>query len=131
MPNTRILLLDGNYISLNNLADNKDLVVAFWAEWCAKSRKRVQALDEIAKAKRDYQFIAISLDPESHFNKLQEFIKYKNLNNLIHAFSGNEGADEAFQSFRAKLQSDASLPQLFVIKNRKIVAFGNDVGIIQ
>ena len=117
-PTTRITLLNGEYISLNKFYD-KNLVLVFWAKWCARSRKNLKILNEIAgdvRFKNKYKFIAVSLDAEKHIYDLQEYIMANQLNNLTHSASGNQGSDEAFIAFNG-----GNLPHIFLIKNGKII----------
>lgn len=118
-PQTRVTLLNGDYVYLNKLFNN-NAVVVFWSEWCAKSRHNVIKLNAIAKnykANNSLNFIAINLDNEKDINKVKSFINKNSIHNFIHASSGNEGMDEAFVSFQGQ-----DLPHIFVVKNNQIVS---------
>jgi len=98
VPFTAFTLINGGYLVTDEL-QGRASVIAFWAHWCPHSRQSIIKLNDLARRyshRTDIVFIAASLDSESDFKKLQNFIKEHELNNLIHAFSGHEAHDRAF-----------------------------------
>jgi hypothetical protein len=61
-------------------------------------------------------FLAASLDKPADLEKVQDRIKYSRLTNVEHAFSGNEGDDEAALAFRVE-----RLPAMFVVDKNGII----------
>ena len=111
-PFTRFTMLDGSPLVLDEYRGKK-VVLMFWATWCHKSRPKIEQLNSFAShfsGRNDIVFLAISVDELSNYDKLIERVKYKKLNNLSHAFSGNGPYDEALHTFRVD-----TLPQFFVI----------------
>ncbi len=100
-PETRLTLLDGSYVPLAGYR-GKTVILAFWATWCHTADPAIKRLNELAKKYQpeSLTIIAVNLDATDNFEKVRDRVVYQKLSNLEHAFSGNEGQDEAFVAFR-------------------------------
>ena len=113
-PGSRVVLTNGEYVSLNKFKD-KTLVLAFWQVTCSKSKRLIPKLNELAAQRQDINVVAVSVDKEENFEFFKDYIN-NNARNLTHAFSGNQGGDEAFLAYGGK-----GVPLVFIIKNDQIV----------
>lgn len=127
-PSTKFTLLDGSYLTIRELR-GKTVVVTFWATTCNNSRRAVSKVNELAKSfkqRSDIVFIAASLDKNENFQTLKDRIYYDHLDSVVHAFSGNEGDDEAYASCRGE-----NMPYFVVLApNGIILDNGYDVDIV-
>lgn len=128
VPSTKFTLLDGSYLTTQELR-GKTAVITFWATWCNNSRRAIMKVNSLAKGlkgRTDMVFVAVSLDKNEKFQTLKDRIYYDNLDAFVHAFSGNEGDDEAYLSCRGE-----NLPYFVVIdRTGKIVDNGYDVDLV-
>lgn len=129
-PETRITLLDGDQVALNQyIGHGSPVVVAFWATTCMYSPRAVEKLDHLAATlkPRGVQFIAISIDKEKAADDVRNMIKYRDMKNFTHAFSGNDVHDEAYISF-----DGGELPYILVIDGTgKVVAAGDKASVVE
>jgi thiol-disulfide isomerase/thioredoxin len=126
-PPTRLTMLDGTYVSFDQY-QGKYIVLVFWAQWCPHSRPVVQKLSRIAEhmKRSDVVFVAVSVDEFNDYDKLKERITSLKVDNLNHAFSGNDFYDEAYLAFHGD-----ALPHLFVINpGGTIIAEGHDASVV-
>jgi len=117
MPQTRIELLNGGYTPLLAYRGNP-LVLVFWASSCSASKSMIKELNQLA-GKIDparVNFLAVSLDKPKDYDQLLGMIRGTPLDKLQHAYSGNEGDDEAFIAFQGE-----DIPQLFVISPQGVI----------
>lgn len=118
-PQTRIHLMNGEYIALSKIpAQTK--VLMFWSIDCSISRSKITRLNDLAgemKGRSDVAFVAVNLDLENKSQAVVNYIRKFNLNNLMHAYSGNAGADETFSAYKTSYK----LPQLVVISRGEIM----------
>jgi peroxiredoxin len=117
-PSTRVQLLDGDYVPLAAYR-GKNVVLVFWAQWCAKSKQMLERLNDLAarrSSRDDIVFLVVSVDKEEDLSKVKERIALPAMQRFTHAFSGAAEYDEAFRVF-----SCSELPQVFVIDPRGIV----------
>jgi len=123
-PYTRFTMLDGDLKSMEEYM-GKPTVVVFWALWCNKSRRALNKINAFAApyvAHGTANFIAANIDKAEKFQELKERLQFTHLTSFVHAFSGNEVYDEAYQSF-----GGGSLPFIVVIdKNGTVVSASND-----
>lgn len=128
-PFTRFQLLNGEYVPLVAF-EKKIVAILFWGSWCRHSRKALPAFAEIAHevaGNGDIQFLAVSVDGESDADEVLALTRELPKGNLQHAFSGNEGQDEAFIAFQGK-----SVPLLFVIDEAgTVVAKGRSASVLE
>ena len=127
VPSTRLTMLDGDYVGIEQFR-GKSVVLVFWATWCHQTRPIMTRLNEYAKRlnRPDFVFLAVSIDKLDKLSELRDRIKYEHLDGFKHAFSGNEGGDEAWLA----LDGDA-LPYIFVIDPSGVVlAAGKDDSIV-
>lgn len=115
-PWTKVQLLSGDYILLNNLKGKK-VVLAFWANWCSQSKQAIVKLNEKAAAfknRSDIVFLAVNVDKDREL--LDSFLSWKGLGNLTVTFSGNDIYDETYVGFKVK-----SLPYGFIIDEHGVI----------
>ncbi len=89
--------------------------MVFWSSGCPSCENAIDRLNEEGWTLRkgsDIVFIAVNLDLMSDIAEVQARSKDPDLRWFLHAFSGNGGADEAFQRFQG-----SSTP-LFVLMAR-------------
>jgi len=104
VPFTSFTLMQGGYLVTDEL-QGRVTVIAFWASWCSRSKQSIVKLNDIARRyahRDDLVFVAVSLDSERDFGTLQKFIAEQKLQNLTHAFSGEESLDRAFRVLRGE-----------------------------
>ena len=107
-PYTRLTLIDGRYVPLQEFAE-RPLVLMFWSTTCSASRSEIRRLDALAaKHGNRIHVVAVSLDRD--LRSLEDAIRSFGLVHLTHAFSGNEAADEAYLAFQQR-----DIPQLFLV----------------
>ena len=124
-PYARLFLTDGSISSVRAHRD-KTAVVLFWASWCSYSKTDIQKYNELARRlghHKDLVFIAVSVDNTEAQAEVQNIIQGKNLDSMIHAYSGNEVADEAYY-----LMKGGDLPHFMVVsKQGEIVLSEHDI----
>ena len=128
MLNTRVTLLNGDYISLSSYL-GKPLVTLFWARWCPHCRTFIPKLNQYASEVESgkVNFIAISVDDNADFKKVEEYIKTSKLDSLEHAFSGNGVYDEAFIAYGIE-----EFPKVIIHDSEgKIIQVTNDMSEIR
>ncbi len=120
-PYTRLTTLDGDSLALQSYLGKK-VVLLFWATDCSGSKGLLEKLNALARAKGgrgQIVFLAASLD--SDIEQVQNYIKYREIDAVNIAFSGNNADDEAFQAFRLK-----GIPAAIVINEEgQVVAAGD------
>ena len=115
-PNTRIQVLDGPYLPLEDYR-GKTVVLVFWAQWCAKSNQLLQELNSFAAGRSNNNvFLLVSVDKAEDLEKLRFRLGPLSGSNFTYGFSGNAEYDEAYQGFRCQ-----EVPQVFVINPSGIV----------
>jgi len=128
-PYTRLTMLDGRYVPLESFK-GRTTVLVFWAEWCTSSSPVMRRLNEYAqtfRGREDVAFVAVSLDRAEDIGKVKERIMYQRLDGFQHAFSGNEGQDEAFMAF-----SGSTMPYILVIgPDGRVVATDDSDGFVR
>lgn len=111
-PSVRVTTLDGDLESLSDYYD-KPTIVAFWATWCAKSKRALVELNkEVLQSRQSGQplnFVTISVDKAQDLAKVTDFLTSTHLASS-NKFSGNEFLDEAYIAFDV-----GSLPTIFQI----------------
>ena len=130
-PATRVTMLnDGSIVSLDRyLGAGKPLVIAFWATTCTYSPRAMEALDRVAQKLKPQgvEFVAVSIDKADNEQRLRDLIKYRQLGDLTHTFSGNDVYDETFMAYKA-----GELPFFVVIDGHGIiVAAGDKVSVVE
>ncbi|MCB9030512.1 MAG: TlpA family protein disulfide reductase [Deltaproteobacteria bacterium] len=102
----------------------KRVAILFWATWCNFSKPVIEDFNKVAAEHKDDDsivFIAVSLD-----DNREEFdtrIRVKNLNNVIHVYSGNGPGDETYIRF-----GSPAVPKSFLIDPEgKIVFRGRNI----
>jgi hypothetical protein len=116
-PSARFLLLDGSYIPLEAYS-GRVVILSFWGVFCSSSKAKLERLNEMASRVNPQKvvFLAASVDKLDDEAELFSYIKEEPIDNVIHAFSGNEGKDEAFVAFEGE-----DVPQIFIIDPRGTV----------
>ncbi|RMG43720.1 MAG: TlpA family protein disulfide reductase [Candidatus Dadabacteria bacterium] len=117
-PIVRLELLNGERVVLDEYR-GKTVALIFWATWCSASRPVIEYAGKLARkyaGRGDIAFIAVSLDKLSDYDKLRERIKYRNLDSMIHAFSGNGADDEAAYVLGVK-----KMPAIFIIDKTGVI----------
>ena len=129
-PLSRVTLLDGDIVALDQFVGHgKPAVLAFWATTCSYSPRAIESLDRIAvKLKpQGVQFLAISIDKSDAIEKLHGMVKYREMKNLTHCYSGNDVYDEAYISY-----DGGELPYFVVIDGQgTVVAAGNKASVVE
>lgn len=116
MPQTRVTLLDGEYVGLQKYS-GKHLAVLFWAKWCSKSRRALKEFVALsAEAREDVVFLAISLDENQKEIPLREYLAVHPRGRVHFAFSGNGGNDEAALAFQA-----LEIPAVYLIDHKGFI----------
>ena len=93
-PLTRLTMLNsGEMISSDTL--KQPLVLAFWATTCKSSPRAIEKLNSYADelADRGVSIVAISIDKSEAFDDVKAMIKYREIDQISHAFSGNDVYD--------------------------------------
>lgn len=122
---TRLVMLDGKTVARQDLYGKKT-VLLFWATWCHGSRPLIEKLNAYALTRPDLRFIAVSLDKADKLADVQERIEAKGLNNLEHAFSGNEGWDEAFTALKGD-----GMPYVVVLdEETRVLKTGDNMDVV-
>ena len=101
-------------------------MLMFWSVGCSNSRSKIKRLNQLAgemKGRSDVAFVAVSLNLESESQTLMNYIANTKLDNLVHAYSGNAGADETFAAYGYSNK----LPQFIVIDRDEIIGRANRV----
>jgi len=127
-PYTRVTMLDGTYVPLSSFR-GRTVVLAFWGTWCSRSKGVLRDLSDYAKSHRrpDVEYIAVSIDRTDNFETLNNMINHQGLNNLQHAFSGNDVRDEAFLAFGL-----ISVPTIIVIgPDGAVKGVGTDMDVVE
>ncbi|MBX7139382.1 MAG: TlpA family protein disulfide reductase [Oligoflexia bacterium] len=123
-PYTKFNLLDGSFLTVEELR-GKTAVITFWATWCSESRKCMNRLNAFAdkfRGRSDYVFLTASIDKADKFDAVKERVIYTKLDNMKHAFSGNDVYDEAYMSFHGD-----NLPYFVVLDPQGVIKYaGND-----
>lgn len=123
-PSARLFMLDGTPVSISDL-HGKQVVLMFWASWCAKSKQLLTRLNDYAgelKNRRDVVFLTNAIDKQEDIDKVRDIIRDQSLHNLSHAFSGNEYYDEAFNACKVD-----EFPTVFLIdKNGTVAGVGEN-----
>lgn len=115
-PQTRVTLLDGKYVGLQEYS-GKHIAVLFWAKWCSKSRKALREFVALsAEAREDVVFLAISLDESQKEIPLREYLAEHPRGRVHFAFSGNGGDDEAALAFQA-----FEIPTVYLIDEKDFI----------
>jgi len=122
-PLTRFYLLDGSYISSEDLL-GKNVMLLFWSGKCSLSMGRLHALAEekrlaIEQGRNDIVFLAVNIDEDREF--VEEVITVSGAKNILNAFSGNGVRDEAFIAFRGE-----GVPLGFVIDQSGVILEQDD-----
>lgn len=129
-PLSRITDMNGQLTSMGKyIGSGTPTVIVFWATTCRISPRAVEKLDGMAKKlkPRGVQFLAINIDKATAFNDVKDMIKYRDMGNLEHFFSGNDVYDEAYISY----QGD-EIPLFVVIDAAgNIVATGHKASIVE
>lgn len=113
-PYTKFTMLDGSERILSEWK-GKPVVILFWSEGCSSCEKAIRRIYEEVRpliGSTDIVFIADSVDATSEYQAVQERIRKPDMKYFIHAFSGNDLADEAYVTFNGD-----SVP-FFVLVNR-------------
>lgn len=127
-PFARFTLMTGEPVTLEQLR-GKPVVVIFWASTCTFSPKVVERLNRIAGkiGTQRATFIAASLDKAETFDEIKEMIRFRDMNNFIHAMSGNAEYDEAYLALRG-----SELPYIVIIgADGEVVSTGTGVGPVE
>jgi thiol-disulfide isomerase/thioredoxin len=123
-PNARLYMLDGKQVSISEFR-GRNVVLAFWAAWCPKSKQMLPRLDEYAASmggRSDVIFLTDAIDKQEDLEKVQGVIRDEHLAHLRHSFSGNEYYDEAFNAYKVD-----TFPTIFLIDgNGQVAGVGND-----
>jgi thiol-disulfide isomerase/thioredoxin len=117
-PATRVQLLDGDYLPLEAFR-GKNVVLVFWAQWCAKSKQLLEKIHSYQSSREpnpDLVYLMVSIDKEEDLPKLRQRIASSNWQHFTHAFSGAAEYDEAYRGF-----SCSELPQVFVLNKAGLV----------
>jgi hypothetical protein len=129
-PLSRITDMDGQLTSMGKyIGSGAPTVIVFWATTCRISPRAVEKLDGMAKRlkPRGVQFLAVNIDKASALDDVKNMIKYRDMGNLQHFFSGNDVYDEAYISY----QGD-EIPLFVVIDaTGNIVATGHKASIVE
>lgn len=124
-PMTRLSLIDGDYVPLSQYS-GKTLVLFFWSSTCSKSGQLLLKIRDLAhdlSGRSDIKFITISGDKPENLEKVKERIRDLKLESFAHAFSGNEGSDEAFLAYHC-----SEMPLVYVIDPAgKILGVGDTI----
>lgn len=116
MPQSRVTLLDGEYVGLQEYS-GKHIAVLFWAKSCSKSRRALREFVALsAEARKDIIFLAISLDENKSEISLREYLAVHPRGRVHFAFSGNGGNDEAALAFQA-----FEIPTVYLIDNNSLI----------
>lgn len=116
MPQSRVTLLDGEYVGLQEYS-GKHIAVLFWAKSCSKSRRALRDFVALsAEARKDIIFLAISLDENKSEISLREYLAVHPRGRVHFAFSGNAGNDEAALAFQA-----FEIPTVYLIDNKSLI----------
>ena len=113
-PYAKFTMMDGSEHILSEW-NGKPVVIMFWSADCSGCEHAIEDLNEEGPSLRkgtDIVFIADSLNSMDELEKVEERIKEADFKWFTHAFSGNQVADEAFQTF------DGSGTPFFVLINR-------------
>lgn len=116
VPQTRVTLLDGEYVGLQEYS-GKHIAVLFWAKWCSKSRRALREFVALsAEAREEVVFLAVSLDKNQNEIPLREYLAVHPRGRVHFAFSGNGGDDEAALAFQAY-----EIPTVYLIDNKNFI----------
>ncbi len=122
-PSVRLTLLDGSRVALESF-QGKRVVLAFWATHCAKSKRMLREVVEIARKRAersDIVFFAPSIDPNNKLSAVQERIASLHAPTIQFAFSGNDVEDEAFLLFQG-----TAIPYIVVIERDGTIMYAGD-----
>jgi peroxiredoxin len=114
-PNFSATTLDGRTVSLADFHGQKNIVVAFWASWCAPCRLEMPALAKFYKRHHtdssDFEILAVSIDREP--KDAEEYAAGQKLGFPVLLDSHEKMADD---------YAVYSIPTMFVVdKNGKII----------
>ncbi len=108
----------------------KNVIVLFWASTCAKSHTVIEELNSYVKAHRkdrNLEAIAVSIDKNENFERVERKIGIGKVGELRHSFSGNDDYDQAKVAFEVDI-----LPSLFVINEAgTVIASGTDMDTVR
>jgi len=101
VPMTRVAFTDGEYRLLTPY-DGKSRAIMFWASWCSSSKAEIERFEALAKKHQgisDVEFIAVSIDEQKDWSRVDGVIQSLSLWSIRHGFSGNGPADEAYLAY--------------------------------
>lgn len=127
-PYSRFTLLSGEWITLDQYR-GKPTVVIFWASTCSQSPKAVERLNRLVGriGKQRGTFIAASLDKAETLEEIKEMIRLRDMDNLIHAMSGNAEYDEAYLALKG-----SELPYVLIVgADGTMIYAGTSVGVVE
>jgi len=100
-PMTRVSFTDGEYRLLTPY-DGRSRAILFWASWCSSSKSQIARFEALARKHRELtsvEFIAVNIDEQEHWNRVDGVIQSLSLWSIRHSFSGNGPADEAYLAY--------------------------------
>lgn len=117
----KIELLSGKNSSLSTIADNKDIIIHFWATWCTPCLVELPDLMSFAEEnKKNVRVLAIAVQDSQ--NKIDSFLTKNNIHipdNVIIAVDPN-------WSIAKKIFKTTKLPESFYLnKDRQTLARHN------
>ncbi len=82
IPNLKLLNLYNQKVTISKLNESNNLIINFWATWCAPCIKEMPDLIELSNIlrKSDYEIIYINQDRSNDIDKIQHYVDKIKLN---------------------------------------------------
>ena len=81
LTNVKAKNIMGKTINVDQLDDEKPLVLSFWATWCLPCLEELRTINEKLqdwKSEKDFTFVAFSIDDPRTVNKVKTMVNGKN-----------------------------------------------------
>lgn len=116
LPNTQLETLNGNLTSLNQIAENNDLIiVTLWATWCVPCKNELDAINDVYEDWVDetsVKIYAVSIDDSRTVNRVKPLVNGKGWEYEILLDTNND---------LKRALGAATVPLTLIIKDGQIV----------
>lgn len=81
LTNVKAKNINGETIDVDQLDDERPVVLSFWATWCLPCLEELRSINDKLdgwKAEKDFTFVALSIDDPRTVNKVKTMVNGKN-----------------------------------------------------